>query len=98
MSMYNKSEFSFSETFNNRDGKTSGSGFIGVILGLVAAGMLVAGTIGFFCGIGNSIEFLDVVIKLVAAVTILLGVRKVASNFSQKDTNNSAVVIDEEKG
>jgi len=28
---YNKSKFRFSETFNNSNGKTSGSGFVGVI-------------------------------------------------------------------
>lgn len=77
MSMYDKSKFAFSETFNNSSGKTSGSGFIGVILGLTAVAMLIAGSFGYFFEIPDTLEYLGVGLKVVAAATILLGVRKV---------------------
>jgi len=79
--MYDKSKFSFSETFNNKDGKTSGSGFIGVILGLVAAFGFVAGTVGFFIGINDTIEYLGLVLKLVGVAAVLLGARKIVGQI-----------------
>jgi len=81
--MYNKSQFVFSETFNNKDGKTSGSGFIGVILGITAVAMVAAGTFGFFFEIPNTLEYLGVALKIIAASTILLGVRKVGGQISE---------------
>lgn len=78
---YNKSKFIFSETFNNKDGKTSGSGFIGVLLGLTAVLMAVAGTFGYFFGIGNTMEFLGIVMKIITASGLLLGVRKIGGQI-----------------
>ena len=60
---YDKSKFVFSETFNNKDGKTSGSGFIGVITGLVAAAAFVAGVVGWYLGKTLIIEYFDKVIQ-----------------------------------
>ena len=77
MGMHEKSKFVFSETFNNRDGKTSGSGFIGVILGLTVVMMIVAGTFGYFFQIPNTLEYLGIGLKIIAASTILLGIRKI---------------------
>ena len=84
MGKYNRSKFVFAETFNNATGKTSGSGFIGVILGLIAAAGIVAGTIGYFYEVPNTLEFLGVILKLVAASTILLGVRRLSGDFNSK--------------
>ena len=82
MGMYNRSKFVFSETFNNANGKTSGSGFIGVILGLVAGAGIVAGIVGYFLQMPNTLAFMEIILKLVAAVTILLGVRKLSGDFN----------------
>jgi len=79
--MYNKSKFRFSETFNNNDGKTSGSGFIGVWLGLIAGFGFVAGTFGYFFGLADTIEYLGLVLKLVGASAILLGARKIVGQI-----------------
>ena len=83
--MYNKSKFVFSETFNNANGKTSGSGFIGVILGIVAGAGIVAGIVGYFLQMPNTLPFMEIILKLVAAVTILLGVRKLSGDFNSKN-------------
>jgi len=81
MSMYEKSKFRFSETFNNSNGKTSGSGFTGVILGLIGGVGFICGTFGYFLGVEETMLYMGEVLKLIAAATILLGVRKVGSQL-----------------
>jgi hypothetical protein len=85
MGMYNKSQFVFSETFNNSDGKTSGSGFIGVIMGLTAVAAFIAGVVGWFLGNNLIIEYFDKVLQLGGLSALLLGVRKAVSIFTKKD-------------
>ena len=80
---YDKSKFVFSETFNNKDGKTSGSGFIGVITGLVAAAAFVAGVVGWFLGKTLIIEYFDKVIQFAGLSALLLGVRKASAIFTK---------------
>ena len=90
---YNRSKFVFSETFNNASGKTSGSGFIGVVLGLTAVVGIVSGTIGYFLQIPNTLGFMEVILKLVAAVTILLGIRKLSGDFNSKNLADADATI-----
>jgi hypothetical protein len=90
---YNRSKFVFSETFNNQSGKTSGSGFIGVILSLIAGAGIVAGTFGYFFNLPNTLEFLGVMLKLVAAATILLGVRRLSGDFNSKNLADADATI-----
>ena len=92
MGMYNKSRFVFSETFNNANGKTSGSGFIGVILGIVAGIGIIAGIVGYFLQMPNTLAFMEIILKLVAAVTILLGVRKLSGDFNSKNLAEADVM------
>ena len=92
---YNRSKFVFSETFNNASGKTSGSGFVGVILSLIAGAGIIAGTFGYFFEIPNTLEFLGIMLKLVAAATILLGIRKLSGDFNSKNIADAdATIID----
>jgi ABC-type dipeptide/oligopeptide/nickel transport system permease subunit len=93
MSMYNRSKFNFSETFNNASGKTSGSGFVGVILGMIAGVGIVSGIIGYFLQIPNTLPFMEVILKLVAAVTILLGLRKLSGDFNSKNLAEADATI-----
>lgn len=85
MNAFDSSKFRFTETFTNTNGKTSGSGFIGVILGLVAAASFVATMVGYFLEIPNTIDVMEQMLKLVAASTVLLGVRKIAPMIGKKD-------------
>ena len=85
--MYNKNKFVFSETFNNSSGKTSGSGFIGVILGLIGGLGFIAGIFGYFFEIDLTIDFLGEILKLITASTILLGVRKIGEHVVKVKTN-----------
>jgi len=78
MQKFDGSKFKFAEIFNNSDGKTSASGFIGVILGLVAAVSFLAGMVGWFMDKNNVIDVMEQIIILVGSVTLLLGARKFA--------------------
>ena len=86
MGMHEKSKFVFKELTMNSSGKQSGSGFIGVILGVVAVMMLTAGTFGYFFGIPDTLEYLGIVLKVIAASTILLGIRKVGGQVIEAQT------------
>jgi len=83
--MYDKSKFKFSETFNNRDGKTSGSGFIGVILGLIGGFVILAGVFAYFFHYAEVLEFMSVGIKTVAISAGLMGTRKIVGQIWKDD-------------
>lgn len=83
MNDYEKSKFRFSETFNNSDGKTSGSGFVGVIMGLTATLAFIAGIVGWGIGWDLAIEYFEKVIQLGGLSAVLMGVRKVAGVFDK---------------
>lgn len=79
---FNEKKFVFHETFTNTiTGKTSGSGFIGVILGIIAGVSFIAAMIGHFLQIPGTIEVMGQIIALVAISGALLGVRKISPNF-----------------
>lgn len=93
MSNYDKSKFRFSETFNNSDGKTSGSGFVGVIMGLLAVLAFIPGIIGWFIGLDLAMEYFEKVLQLGGLSAILMGVRKVSGVFQKNGNSN-----EQEKG
>jgi hypothetical protein len=79
MSMgFDKSKFKFSETFNNGDGKTSGSGFIGVLMGMIVIIGFLSGLVGWWAGKPQVLEILDKVLQLGLLAAGLLGVRKLS--------------------
>lgn len=88
---YDKSKFVFSETFNNASGKTSGSGFIGVLLGLAAILSIIVGNIGYLMQLPNTIEFLAKIIEIVFASAVLLGVRKLAGGYIAGKTGSNGI-------
>jgi len=93
MSTFDPKKFRFIETFTNTNGKTSGSGFIGVIVGLVGIASFAATMVGYFLKIPNTIDVMQHVIYLISLSAALLGVRKVSSRFGNikeelTDSNN----------
>jgi len=100
MSKFNAKKFVFRETFTNTNGKQSASGFIGVILGLIAAISFIATMVGYFLKIPNTIEVMEQMLKLIAASTILLGVRKISGQLRkpeseiEKPNENSEQIVD----
>lgn len=88
MTKFNSQKFVFHELFTNTNGKTSASGFIGVILGLIASAAFVIAMFGYWLNIPNTIEIMGQILKLVGASTVLLGIRKVAPRFGNNDENN----------
>jgi hypothetical protein len=81
MKKFDEKRFVFYETFTNTNGKSSGSGFIGVIIGLIAAISFIAAMTGYFFKLPNTVEVMGEILKLVAASALLLGVRKVAGKI-----------------
>ena len=90
MSMFEKSEFKFSETFNNSDGKSSGSAFVGVWLGLIGGIGFIAGTFGYFFDLPDTMEYLGFVMKLIFAASILMGARKVVGQIVNGKKKNDS--------
>ena len=88
-----KHKFVFSEVFNNSDGKTSGSGFIGVIMGLVGSLGFIAAIVGYFLELPDTIPFMQQTIFFIGSATVLLGVRKFAGK-GQSDAGNTQVDVD----
>lgn len=84
MAEFKKDKFVFHETFVNETGKTSGSGFVGVIMGIIVPLAFIIGTVGWFLEINLSIEFLGKVIQLGFLSASLMGVRKI---FGKKSNN-----------
>jgi hypothetical protein len=75
--MFNKSEFRFSETFNNANGKTSGSAFMGIILGLTGALCFMAAMVGWFMEKSDVLEVMGKIVLVITVSAGLLGLRKV---------------------
>lgn len=84
MGNFNKNKFVFWETFTNKDGKTSGSGFIGVILGLIVGISMLATMISHFLRIPGTVEIIRALVESMLYVAILLGVRKASSMLLRK--------------
>lgn len=82
-----KSKFVFSEVFNNHSGKTSGSGFIGVLMGIVGCLGFIAACVGYFMKLEDTIPFMQQTIFFIGAATVLLGARK----FAIKNADNSSM-------
>jgi hypothetical protein len=94
----NISKFSWAELFSNETGKTSASGFTGVIISLV-------GTLCFFMGcidkmfISKEVDIITQSIVFVGIGVTLLGVRKVAKsgNVRQKEKSPTQQPIQPEQ-
>lgn len=83
-------KFVFSEVFNNTDGKTSGSGFIGVMMGLVACLAIIAASVGYFLKLPDTIPFMQQIIFFAGSATVLLGVRKFMGKNTGGNTDTSS--------
>lgn len=89
MNNFEKGKFRFSETFNNSNGKTSGSGFTGVILGIVTAlSWIVLMTAFIFSDIKSDaiVEMTSQTLALGGVSALLLGARKVAGAFKNDES------------
>lgn len=90
MAEFDSKKFVFHELFTNTNGKQSSSGFMGTILGLIAGAAFITCMVGYWFQIPNTLEVMGEVLKLVAASSLLLGVRKIAGrigNNKNEDDN-----------
>jgi len=77
MKRFQKNKFNFREFTMNSDGKQSGSGFIGVVIGLIGCLGFIASIIGYFLKIPETIPFMQQTTLFIGASTLLLGTRKI---------------------
>ena len=81
------SKFSFVQLTKNSDGKQSGSGFIGVIMGLVTTVSFVAVLVAWWLGINGALEVFEKVIQLGFLSAALMGVRKLSGAMIPKKSD-----------
>jgi hypothetical protein len=86
MSTSYKKGFSLSETTENSSGKSSGSGFIGVLIGLLTGVFILLLMYGYLFQIPHTLEFFDKVLQLGFLAGVLLGVRKAAASFGKESS------------
>jgi hypothetical protein len=92
MSMgFDKSKFSFPELTMNSNGKQSGSGFIGVIMGLTGCASFIAAMVAYFLKLPQVIDVMQEILMLIGAATVLLGVRKFVGNKSGFDISSDPI-------
>ena len=74
---------------NSYSGKASGSGFIGIILGLVGAFSFILTIIGYFLSLPQTVEVQENIIVIITISAALMGVRKWAgTNINKHSSNN----------
>lgn len=93
-----KHKFIFAEVFNNSDGKTSGSGFIGVVMGLVGCLAFVAAIVGYFLQLPDTVPFMQQTIFFIGSATVLLGIRKYAGKGTNPKGQTDINIDNSEKG
>lgn len=86
-----KYKFSFMEMVTSgRDGSTSATGFVGVILSLVSMLMAVCAMLFYFCKTGeasHALAFLDKAIMIMGIGAGLLGTRKISGVIGGKKSS-----------
>ena len=91
MNNYNPKKISLAEATSNDNGKTSGSGFIGFLTGVIGALVFLCTAICLYFHVeGITIELVDKSITLIGISAVLLGVRKISPFIS--NSNNTKVL------
>lgn len=85
---YNKNKFNFSEIFNNSDGKTSGSAFVGIVGSLISLVCLLIAMIGYIIGLPSTTEILTSLTLIIGIFTGLLVTRKIVGGKPQPEEEN----------
>ena len=96
---FDANKFNFRETFTNSNGKTSGSGFLGIVVGLVGSLTVLTALTGYFLKYPDTMLILGKGIEIIAIGAALLGVRKAAYAYSSsKNKTDNDTVDDSNKG
>ena len=78
---WDKNKVLLNEMLSNETGKTSASGTIGVFAGFIAGFSFIATMLGWFFGIPNATDVMQIVLQLFGISALLLGARKVSGRF-----------------
>lgn len=81
---FDKTKFSWVELITNSNGKTSGSGFIGLIGSLVSIFCLMITMVGYLIGLPHTTEILTSLTLIIGIFTALLVTRKIVGDKSKE--------------
>ena len=84
---FDHTRFKLREAVTNQDGKTSGSGLIGFLMGLVAVLTALGGLTGWYLELWGWTEIFEYAIKLAGISALLMGARKGVE--AQKKASNT---------
>ena len=87
------SKFNWVEIFNNKDGKTSGSGFLGILFGITGILSFIACIIAWYLKMPNLLDVMGNVIWLIACSSALMGVRKFMGGKDKPSIDNDDKTI-----
>lgn len=73
----------FTELFKNTNGKYSGSGFIGILSGIVSIIVLIVGVIEFILKTPESLILIDKGLMGLTIAAALLGIRKISKSDAE---------------
>ena len=73
-----RNQFSIAELFSNSDGKTSASGFIGILVGIIGCLAFTTAIVGYVFNLPNTISVMQQSTIFIGAATALLAARKFA--------------------
>ena len=82
--MSDRSKFVIAELFNNEDGKTSGSGFIGILVGLIGCIAFLVALVGYLLNIPNTIDVMQQSSIFIGTASALLAARKFRANYNNR--------------
>ena len=85
MEQYDTKKFNFKELVTNTNGKTSGSGMLGMIMGIIGCISFLACMFGYFLEIPETIEVMRQTSFFIGSATVLLGVRKYTGNKNNRN-------------
>ena len=98
MSNFNPKRISLAEATSNDNGKTSGSGCIGFLAGIIGVIIFLCTAICLYFHVeGITIELIDKSITLIGISALLLGVRKVSPIINNKNESKEIIETIENK-
>ena len=96
MSQFDASKFTWHELITNHNGKQSGSGFIGVLMGILTIASFSVAMLGWWLGKPDILDIFDKILQLGLLSAALLGIRKVSGSLGTNKGKTSVEGASEE--
>jgi len=87
-----RNKFVVAELFSNSDGKTSGSGFVGIMVGTLGCVAFATATVGYIFNLPNTIDVMQQSSIFIGAASALLAARKFSPSPTIIDNSQSNTI------